>query len=468
MRPSLVATIAILTAAGCGDDGAASSGHAEGGAAGSTAVVGGGGAGTAGSGGTACAAESVDILVDSRVLATPEDWFRSPTSFGKQNFWRFANEVGVVWLLPPEDLSAHYLLVSYFDAASGIHLDTFTYNPFPQELPPSGSAIIDSTGAPDGTFAVTLLYSDDTLAGGVAQIVVIGDRVGSQYAEWVPPWTRLEATLRHVAWDGEAFTIFSHNVGQGTLRVVRLSVDGTLLTGPIETGSVTTVQEGRIDFHTDPETGITWVASAMNNAVWLTGIHRDGSLIDGIDPILGGVAIEPNGTPASTAPAADVNVTANGDTALVSWWGVSHGMKQLVEVTAGVATSPTVAHFDEPGTKSVTHVTLPHGDGWWVGDHVNLEGLNTLSFDGDAITDTGLLVDHDPCEPNVTCLSPNQYPYFDAFHFQAEGRDDDRWLGYHDKSDCFDAPGHEPSCPFRILEIVDGCSYPTVHDLQNP
>ena len=57
---------------------------------------------------------------------------------------------------------------------------------------------------------------------------------------------------------------------------------------------------------------------------------------------------------------------------------------------------------------------------------------------------------------------------FDARNLQAEGRDDDRWFGYLDRSSCFDTPDKPFFCPCRIVKVLDGCSYPSVFGLTNP
>lgn len=78
----------------------------------------------------------------------------------------------------------------------------------------------------------------------------------------------------------------------------------------------------------------------------------------------------------------------------------------------------------------------------------------------------GLLIDHDSCYLDSSCLGVTHHDFLPARFLQAEGRDDDRWFGFWDRSDCFSEVGHEEgTCPYRIVRVVEGCCYPTAFEI---
>ena len=142
--------------------------------------------------------------------------------------------------------------------------------------------------------------------------------------------------------------------------------------------------------------------------------------------------------------------------------------QRLQEVVDGEAVGETAVLYEEEGKVALRHVLLPDHGGWWLGDWINYDGIATYRLADAQLEATGLLIDHDPCEPNVTCVSPDHKSVFEARNLQAEGRDDDRWFGYLDRSSCFDTPDKPFFCPYRIVKVLEGCSYPTVFALANP
>ena len=166
-------------------------------------------------------------------------------------------------------------------------------------------------------------------------------------------WSSLEASLLHVGWDGEAFSVFSFNQADLSLRLVRLSVDGTLLVG---------------------ETVVV------------------------LDP-------------AASKPVQD-------------------------------------------------RVPWVRDDGWWLAHYVAIEGIQSLRFDGAQPELEGLLIDHDSCYLDSSCLGVTHHDFLPARFLQAEGRDDDRWFGFWDLSDCFEAPAYRGrgQLPDRVRDRAGGGS----------
>ena len=367
------------------------------------------------------------------------------------------------WLLAAADFDSAQLLVSYFDSDSGDLLETLFFSPIPENVTAGASRLRDTAGSPVGDFAALLSFVDRSVPGNNVQLVVTGSPDGATYSEWVTPWSSLEASLLHVGWDGEAFSVFSFNQADLSLRLVRLSVDGTLLLGPVDVGRVTSLQDNAYDFHTDAETGTTWAVSDLSEGIWLTGIERDGTLVEGMDPVAGGMAVNPFGEVGSSRP----RVTSNGDRVLVSWYNTNPDETYYQEVVAGELVGETVVVLDPAASKPVQdRVPWVRDDGWWLAHYVAIEGIQSLRFDGAQPELEGLLIDHDSCYLDSSCLGVTHHDFLPARFLQAEGRDDDRWFGFWDRSDCFEAPGHEElTCPYRIVRVVDGCSYPTAFEI---
>ena len=93
--------------------------------------------------------------------------------------------------------------------------------------------------------------------------------------------------------------------------------------------------------------------------------------------------------------------------------------QRLQEVVDGEAVGETAVLYEEEGKVALRHVLLPDHGGWWLGDRINYDGIATYRLADAQLEATGLLIDHDPCEPNVTCVSPDHQPVFDARNLQA-------------------------------------------------
>src|SRR3990172_8161763 len=109
------------------------------------------------------------------------------------------------------------------------------------------------------------------------------------------PWSSMSWYPVHAAWDGgEAFIFDFRANAAADVLMLRLAPDGSEVLGPTEVGAITSIEDDASSFHTDPDTGTTWLATSYPDGVWLSGHERDGSPLPGPEPE-GSVVIEAQG-----------------------------------------------------------------------------------------------------------------------------------------------------------------------------
>ena len=154
------------------------------------------------------------------------------------------------------------------------------------------TGIYDAAGTPDGAFAAIVDYQDLSSPDGVRMKVMLGRLdEANLVAEWVSPWSVLEAVLFHVGWDGEAFAVHAKRNGEAAVVLVRLGPDGSVLTPATAVGAISNFYLGDSAFLTDGESGKSWMVNILSSTTWLSGHERGGTPLAGTEAD-GGVVLD--------------------------------------------------------------------------------------------------------------------------------------------------------------------------------
>jgi hypothetical protein len=403
----------------------------------------------------------IDIHVDRSIMPDPLNW-SSVDQYARHPLWRDPSGFHVFWINGPPDVNRMYLLVSNFDPESGNSLGTQVYDVFPPGLGFGAVGIWDAVGNAAGSFAAAVYFDDGSDSYGAVDRVVLGTLadVGATVV-WTPPWSRAEYAVFHVGWDGEAFAV--HAVSQSTpeVRLLRLLPDGTELGSVDYVGTITNIFYGESTAATDPVSGTTWFASNGDEGLWLSGHHRDGSLLEGTEA-QGGFGLEGQGVATPAGFSVLPGLGTAGTRAVVGWIAYGHYPDEVrVQLLEGAATiADAVLRFYEtwhPADRVIAH----HDGGWWMGQRSGSQGILSCWLDehgGDAMQPS-TLVPFESC--TVQTCAPGQPQGFDARAFSAAGYQDEVWLGFWDLSDQSLPLAQYPTAlsPYRLLRVKPGCVY---------
>lgn len=407
----------------------------------------------------------VDIAVDGRVLDQPEAWAQVPIYMARQPFWVDERGVHMAWV--NETVAGGFkLIVSSFDRDTGEVWSNRVYDVYPAEL--GTVSLYDAAGSADGSFAVLIGYGDDTAAEGFRDRVVLGNLDEQAVsAFWDPPWSVIEAAMFHVGFDGEAFAV--HATDGPQVRLVRLAPDGTVVTPETGVGLITSLLSSA--FHTDGETGTTWLATPGEGGLWLSGHYRNGTPLAGTEAD-GGVVVSAQG-PLTSFGETCPGIGWHGAELLLGWRTQAYprGDTRLQRVTNTTPVGDALVIVDEP--TGFDKVITWWQDAWWmamVRPEIGIEAFRMSSADGSPegpleITKASPLVVANRCPP--TCHHDRiPVPSLSVRQWQGE-----LWFGFWDYTDCFSesGPPEKPaSCPYRIVRVKDGCCYLTEFERNNP
>lgn len=459
-----LALVTLLAASpGCSSEGSNGTG---------TGTSSGGGAG--GAGGTQAGvggpeAPCLDIWVHSGILDEPLKSGAAAVAWPRQPFWRDERGLHVAW--PHSEITDGaarpvHLVVSTFDPVSGDVLVHRLYDPWPPEVKMGGMSVFGFAASLDGSFAATIGYGDDGAPDGYAVKLVLGhlDQEGSLH-EWLPPWSILDWHPFHVGWDGEAFVFDFVTNSVSDVLMLRLAPNGSEVLPPTEVGSITSIEDYASSFHTDPDTGTTWLATSHADGVWLSGHQRDGSPLPGTEPD-GAVVIAAQGGPTMGTPSRHLAAASDGQSVLLSWSSNARATAYLQRAEGGNAVGDAVVLLDSSetigpwlGPKQLRRLD----DGWWMSGAVASSDpaeLGTQSFwfpgtSGQDVVSRTMLLGGPPCWPGCDNFS------FDIRYFASLRYQDEIWFGFKDLTS-FSGPIE----PYRIVRVGRSCRYQTHYEIQ--
>ena len=465
----LVLGASLVWTSGCGGP----DGDGAGGAGGQ------GGSGLWGEGGLE--APCVEVMLHNGILEEPLASGSPPVAWPRQPFWRDERGLHVAWahseLTDGVGRPVH-LLVSSFDPLTGEVLQHRVYDPWPPEVAIAGASVFAVAGSPEGSFAAAIGYGDDTAPDGFAIALVLGhlDQEG-ELQSWVSPWSSVTWHPFHAAWDGAAF-LFEFFGTQGEVLAVRLAPDGSEMGAPTVVGAITTFWDDQSSFRTDPATGITWLASEMDDGgVWLTGHQRDGSALSWLGPE-GWTLVEPQGVAPMEYGSQNPALAVDGERALVAWGTNDRSTTHAQMLNQGEETGDSLLLFDNiQGTGPfVRNKQLERFDGgWWLGASVTdfyhdmpVSAWGIQSFwlgdtpEGSVeLTGRSALVGWPPCWPGC---DKDMLRGFNLRYPASLSYQDEIWYGFWDGTNTT----LDIDSAYRIVRVGRSCRYPTLFEIYHP
>ncbi len=395
----------------------------------------------------------IDIVTGGDGL--PEGWDRYPGRMARRPFWRDERGIHHAWISAEAGGSPVHVVVSTYDPETAELVTHAVYDGYPPDYTSFYANIYDAAGAPDGSFAVLVSHPGDWEVEPLMRVVLGHVEVPGELTEWVPPWPEIEVFPIDLGWDGEAFAVHAVMQGEPKLRLIRLAPDGSVVTPDTEVGTFTSTGEIRSAFHTDPETGTSWVLSSYKPGVLLTGHLRDGSPIPGIGPT-GSEVITANGLPLDSVASGWPAIASDGTRALAAWqWYGTIYKTYLQLVDSGSETGDGLAIHDDPCCSSRKALARSE-DGWWLAV-MRPDGVTEYRLSDTEVVATSPLVTWPGCEPG--CGTE-----FDLRTFSTVRWQDELWFGFWD----FTAKGFGYLIrPYRIVRIQEGCSYRTMHEIKH-
>jgi hypothetical protein len=424
----------------------------------------GGGAGGEGGAAGGSVEGCVDIWVDSRILP-PSSSLGGTVYWARQPFWRDDEAVRIAWQVWDGDADQMMLVVSSFEPASGELVGHAVFDAYPANVAGMATHIQDAAGAPDGSFAAIIGHATETDPYGSIRKVAVGNVHEAALATlWTPPWSLAEATLTHVGWDGEAFAVHAKTQGQADLRLVRLAADGTVVTPETQVGTVTSTftWEESADYQTDAQSGTSWMATSIDGGLWLSGHHRDGTLLPGTEA-QGGVLVTAEGTVPTDFPGRWPAAASTGNHALLAWRAAGRD-ETLAQHVVGTTASGNalVIPNEESSFVPLRRALVHHQDGWRMFVVDSDVGIESLLLSDAEVHSRDVLVPHESCY--FSC-PPGKKWDLDVRILSAVSWQDELWFGFRDLSDCFSVDWHPDGvCPYRIVRVRDQCVYATAYD----
>ncbi|MBI3203639.1 MAG: hypothetical protein HYZ29_19025 [Myxococcales bacterium] len=439
-------------------------------------VPGGGGAG--GDTGSAC----VEYRVSSALLPANGGWkmFAPGVTLPVHPFWRDAQGVHVAWTaVTPSpgdsDRGTAHLLVTSFSVPDGAPAKQAVYDVFPQDLRLAYSGSLDDVAAnADGMFAVGFRYRESPQQEPEERVLLGSLTDPASQKIWTPPWP--EISLWEIAWDGEAFALHFGLSNPGLqdwgIRLVRLSPDGTLLSGPDVVASSAVVQDAFF-VATDPVTGTTVFASPGATGVLLSGHLRDRTPLFPDDPYFAR-EVAAQGVPAESSKFSGWPAVAlEGERGAVSWMGHDIDYDSYVQPLDDFAPSADalVLPSGDDGAWGLGRRVLARAQGGWqMVAAISGLRLDALEIRDDSALQRRPLVRHflrESCARTDTC--PEGIPALDARNLHLVRHQDEMWFGFLDYSDSFDHDDQvDPLIAYRIINARSKCAYPSLYDEHHP
>jgi hypothetical protein len=276
----------------------------------------------------------------------------------------------------------------------------------------------------------------------------------------------------HLGWDGAAFSLDFRSNSSPDVLMLRLAPDGSEVLAPTQVGSIATIERNSSSFHTDADTGTTWLASDAQDGVWLSGHLRDGSPLPGMEAeeymLVRGQGVPPTWVSQFSA------LSSDGESALVGWSTNSEMTVYLQPVAGAQELGNAFVLVDSPtntaqGPALARKQMLRLDDGWWLGGayyhlgSTNQSDAGIVSFwlgetasGAMELTGRDVLVGFPPCWPGCE----NEFS-FDIRYFASLRYENEIWFGFQDKT-------NGAIEPYRIVRVGSSCRYPTNFEITNP
>lgn len=389
-------------------------------------------------------------------------------------FWRDASGVHVVWSaysIDPTDatkLTAHAVLTSFPGAEAGQYQHA-VFDIFPAGIDWTMSGdIADAAASPDGKVAIGVRYrlspNDDPTER------VLFTRVGQPAEQklWTPPWPTSQLSLWEIAWDGEAFALHFALSNPGLqdwgIRLVRVSPDGTVLSGPEVVANSAVVQDS-FSVSTDPVTGTTLFAFPGNTGPSLSGHLRDGTPVFPSEPYFT-KEVPAQGVPLDSSKFADwPAVAVDGDDAVLGWEGMGLDNESYVQRLTSFAPAAPAIVIPEPGGGMRQRVLTRSPKGWFMMGKIYAH-IDAFEIEGNAIAAQRPVVTHsfESCWKTDSC--PDWPVAMDARNLQLVRWQDDVLFGFLDYSDNYLDPATHPDplVAYRIVNAASDCQYRSLYD----
>lgn len=433
------------------------------------------GGGAGGDAGSAC----VEYRVSSALLPATKKWREAPG--GKRplhSFWRDTTGLHVVWSaysVDPGDseLRTAHAILTTFPGSNGAAFGHVIYDLFPKEISPwvlSGD-IPDAAASPDGAVAIAFRYAKSPQSELVDSVLFTRLDQPEKQTVWTPPWPTSDLFLWEIAWDGEAFALHFGLSNPGLqdwgIRLVRLSPDGTLLSGPDVVASSAVVQDA-FSVATDPVTGTTVFAYPGGSGVGLSGHLRDGTPLFPNDPYFArevaaqGVSVDPSMDNGSW-PAVGID----GTDIVLGWEDFTK--TSYVQRLRNLDPAAAAVVIPEPAGGMRQRVLSRTPTGWLMAGKIYAH-IDTFEIEGDALTRQQALVTHsfESCWRTDTC-DTSQSPGLDARNLHLVRHQDEMWFGFLDYSDSFNHQDEsDPLIAYRIINARSECTYPSLYDEHHP
>ncbi len=470
-RWAYVALLA-LSLIGCSD------GEEAGAEPGEPCVCDAGGGGTGGEASSDCVEYrvSVSMLPPTRTWASVS--IRS-THLPVHPFWRDATGLHMVWSaysVDPSDserLTAHMVLTT-FPGSSGATFGHAIYDVFPEGISPwvLSGAVADVAVSPDGTTAIGIGYRPSLAADPIQKILLTRLDQPEKQTVWTPPWPTSELFLWEIAWDGEAFALHFGLSNPGLqdwgIRLVRLSPDGTLLSGPDVVASSAVVQDA-FSVATDPVTGTTVFAYPGGSGVSLSGHLRDGTPLFPDDPYFARAVAAQGVPPESSKFSGWPAVALDGEQVVLGWMGQNIDNDSYVQRLNGFVPETPAIVIPEPAGGMRQRVLSRTSKGWMMMGKIHAH-IDAFEIEGDALAEQRPVVTHsfESCWRTDTC-DTSLSPGLDARNLQLLRYQDELWFGFLDYSDSFDHDDQsDPLIGYRIVNAASKCAYPSLYDEHHP
>jgi hypothetical protein len=468
-----------LALSGCGDDEQFAAtcpgcGGASGGTAGSVATGASGGAsGAAGSGGVS-GTKCTEFRVDPSILPPTREWIVGPApviELPLHPFWRDAAGMHMAWgaIAGPvsEPLSIRELfVVSSFEATTGSPQEHTVYDVLPPNLPAANAWPIAAAGSPNGNVAFAYAYRESLQTDPSEHILLAKlDDPGKQLV-WDAPWATSDYTLWEVAWDGEAFAVHVASFSDSSMQLIRLTPDGTLLSGPTLAGS-SYIQPGTYSVETDSASGRTVFASEGAPGVWLSGHERDGTPLFPSDPNLG-AGIEAVGVP--NGGSSFVAAAADGNEVLLAWQNVNYD--NYIQSVSGLQPDGPALVISKEESDSQggfrARALSRTATGWTMAVRAYAD-VDAFEIENGALAPRRTLIRvAAPCVKTMSCQS--WFSGLDARYLDLVRYQDELWLGFLDNSDGYTNPETHPVqlLAYRIVDARAPCLFDSLYDEHHP
>jgi hypothetical protein len=255
-------------------------------------------------------------------------------------------------------------------------------------------------------------------------------------------------------WDGEAFIAHLFHFDAAFARV---SADGTLISGPQNIAFAGNGDEGRsYRVRTDPVTGISMSVAIVGGVGMRATAHlREGTYVAGVDAQ--GLRIT---VPASDDDGDGISLALASGHALYTW-SAAAGLRVGYTLQADLAqTTSYVVPWPGPADHVDMQVSAPRPD---LGDDVFWLATRAYGHIDELVLDST----HQRSRRVLVAAQSNGVQ-LDVRGMRVLSYGDERWLSFHDFSNLHaDQYGNVASThyPFRILKVLDGCTYQTQYDV---